>query len=205
MSRTPARPSSRTATIAKLAVIPVALIASGIVVSQASYSAYSSQTSNPTTNWSSGTVSLSDDDANAAMFTTATNLKPGSTGTKCIVVTSAGSLASTVKLYATTPVTTKALASSINLSITQGTGGSFGSCTGFTAATTNPSVFSGTLDSFGTTATNYATGLGAWTTAGGTATESRTYQVTYTLAATAPDTTQGGTAGVAFTWEAQNN
>ncbi|WP_375432296.1 hypothetical protein [uncultured Friedmanniella sp.] len=200
MSRTP---SSRTATIAKIAVIPVALIASGLVVSQASYSAYSASTSNPTSNWSSGTVQLSDDDSNAALFS-ASNLKPGATGTKCIVVTSSGSLASTVKLYAASVATTKALASSITLNVTQGSGGSFGSCTGFTPAATNPSVFSGTLESFGTTATSFATGLGSWAPTG-TATESRTYQVSYTLAANAPDSTQGGTASVALTWEAQNS
>ena len=203
MSRTALRPSSRTATIAKVAIIPVALIASGIVVSQASYSAYSASTSNPTSNWSSGTVQLSDDDSNAALFS-ASNLKPGSTGSKCLVVTSTGSLASSVKLYATNPATTKALSSSINLTITQGTGGSFGSCTGYTPLASGASVFSGSLDSFGTTATSYATGLGSWTPTG-TATESRTYQVSYTLAANAPDTTQGGTAAVALTFETQNS
>src|SRR3712207_7319239 len=42
--------------------------------------------------------SLSDDDSGSAMFT-ATGLKPGSTGTKCIQVTYGGSLAAAVKLY----------------------------------------------------------------------------------------------------------
>jgi hypothetical protein len=203
MSRSAARPTARTAKIAKLAIIPLALIASGVVVSQASYSAYSATTVNPTSNWSSGTVSLADDDSNAALFS-ASNLKPGSTGSKCIVVTSSGSLASSVKLYATNAATTKALASSINLNITQGAGGSFGSCTGFTAAASNPTVFTGTVDALGSTATSYATGVGTWTPSG-TANESRTYKVDYTLAANAPDSTQGGTAALSLTWEAQNS
>src|SRR3712207_3286005 len=126
------RPSASAAKIAKLAVVPLALVASGLVVSQASYSAYSDSTSNPTSNWTSGTVALSDDDSSTALFT-ATNLKPGSTGEKCIVVTSTGSLPSAVKLYGTGSATTKGLASQLNLTITQGTGGSFGSCTGFSA------------------------------------------------------------------------
>lgn len=203
MSRSAARPTARTAKIAKLAIIPVALIASGIVVSQASYSAYSASTTNPTSNWSSGTVNLTDDDSNAALFS-ASNLKPGSTGTKCIVVTSTGSLASSIKVYATNASTTKALASSINLNITQGTGGTFGSCSGFAPAASNATVFSGTAETFASTATSYASGVGTWTPTG-TANESRTYQVSYTLAASAPDSTQGGTAAMALTWEAQNS
>jgi hypothetical protein len=197
------RPTLTAAKFAKLAVVPLALVASGVVVSQASYSAYSASTSNPTSNWTSGSVALSDDDSSTALFT-ATNLKPGSTGEKCIAVTSSGSLASAVKLYGTGAATTKALASSINLSVTQGTGGSFGSCTGFTALASGSSVYSGTVAGFGSSATSYATGVGTWAPTG-TASETRTYKVVYTLSDTAPDTTQGGTASLGFTWEAQNS
>jgi hypothetical protein len=197
------RPTVTAAKFAKLAVVPLALVASGVVVSQASYSAYSASTSNPTSNWTSGSVALSDDDSSTALFS-ASNLKPGSTGEKCIAVTSSGSLASTVKLYGTGAATTKALASSINLSVTQGTGGSFGSCTGFTALASGSSVYSGTVAGFGSSATSYATGVGTWAPTG-TASETRTYKVVYTLSDTAPDTTQGGTASLGFTWEAQNS
>ena len=196
------RPTTRTLTIARYAALPAALLASAAVVSTASYSAYTASTTNPTSNWATGTVALSDDDTNTALFS-ATNLKPGSTGTKCVVVTSTGSLASSVKLYGTSPATTKALASHINLTVTQGNGGSFGSCTGFTPLGTGSSVYTGTLDNLGTTATNYATGVGTWTPTG-TATETRTYQVAYTVSANAPDTTQGGTASLGLTWETQN-
>ena len=196
------RPTTRTLTIARYAAVPAALLASAAVVSTASYSAYTASTTNPTSNWATGTVALSDDDTNTALFS-ATNLKPGSTGTKCVVVTSTGSLASSVKLYGTNPATTKALASHINLTVTQGNGGSFGSCTGFTPLGTGSSVYTGTLDNLGTTATNYATGVGTWTPTG-TATETRTYQVAYTVSANAPDTTQGGTASLGLTWETQN-
>jgi hypothetical protein len=203
------RPSRRFAKIAGLLALPAAVAVSGLVVSQASYSAYSATTVNPTSNWATGTVALTDDDggsgtaAGSAAFT-ASNLKPGSTGTKCIVVTSKGSLASAVKLYGTTPATTKDLAANINLSITQGTGGSFGDCTGYTKLTTGGDLYTGTLDNFGKTATGYSSGLGTWTPTG-TTNESRTYQITYTVSSTAPDTTQGGTASVGLTWEAQNS
>ena len=201
------RPSRKVATIVSLVAVPVALAASGLVVAQSSYSAYSATTVNPASNWATGTVALTDDDNNTAAFT-ATNLKPGSTGSRCIVVSSTGSLPSSVKLYGTGAATTKALASDINLTVTQGTGGSFGSCTGYTPLTNGSGVSSGTLADFGATATSFNTGVGSWSTTGsGTVAnpETRTYQLTYTVKADATNDTQGGTAALGFTWEAQNN
>ena len=195
------RPSRRFATIASLVAVPAAIAVSGLVVSQASYSAYSATTVNPTNNWATGTVALADDDTNTAAFTAA-NLKPGSTGTKCIAVTSSGSLASTVKLYATNPATTKNLAANINLTISQGTGGSFGSCTGYTKL--GADLYTGTLDQLGKSATGFTNGLGDWAPSGKND-ETRTYQLTYTVKTDAPDTTQGGTAALGLTWEAQNS
>ena len=189
--------------VAVAASVPIALLASGALVWHASYSAFSSTTSNPTNNWAAGTVSLSDDDSNTAMFT-ASNLKPGATGTKCIAVTSGGSLPSTVKLYGTGAATTNALSSSINLTVTQGTGGGYGSCTGFTPLVTGSSLFSGTLAGFASASTAFANGLGTWAPTG-SGSETRTYQLTYTLDSAAPNTAQGGTAALGFTWEAQNS
>lgn len=197
------RVTPRTAKIAAVLAVPAALVAAGVIVSTASYSAFSATTTNPTNNWSAGSVALTDDDANTAMFTAA-NLKPGSTGTNCIAVTSTGSLASTVKLYGTTPATTNALASYINLSVVQGTGGGAGSCSGFSALTSNATVYSGTVAGLGTTATNFANGLGTWAPTG-TASETRVFQVTYTLSSTTPNTAQSGTASLGLTWEAQNS
>lgn len=196
----------RLSRLATWLAIPAALVASGIVVSAASYASFSSSTVNPTSNWNAGSVNLTDDDSNSALFN-ANALKPGSTGSKCIVVTSTGNLPSTVKLYGTTPATTKAFSSYVNLTITQGTGSSFGaatSCTGFTPATTNPNVYSGTLANFGSTYTNFSNGADNWVTTGA-ASEARTYQFTYTVDPNTPNTSQAGTASIGFTWEAQNN
>src|SRR4051795_1487861 len=136
------------------AAIPLAVLASGGLVWQSSYSAFSATTSNPTSNWTAGTVALSDDDSNTALFT-ASNLKPGATGTKCLVVTSTGSLASTVKLYGTAYATTKSLADNINLKVEEGTGGSNSNCPGFTAGST---IYDGTPSAFGTGKTDFASG-----------------------------------------------
>ena len=182
------------------ASIPVAVIASGALVWQSSYSAFSATTSNPTNNWTAGTVALSDDDSNVAMFT-ATNLKPGSTGTKCIAVTSTGSLASTVKLYGSSYSTTNALATNLNLSVEEGTGATTSSCAGFTGGT---SIYSGTLAAFGTGKTGFSSGVGTWAPTG-TASETKSYRIIYTLATGTPDSAQGGTAALGFTWESQNS
>jgi hypothetical protein len=179
------------------------LVVSGGLVWQASYSAFSATSTNPTSNWSSGTVALSDDDANTALFT-ASNLKPGATGTKCIAVTSTGSLPSTVKLYGTGAATTNALSTYINLTITQGTGGAFGSCTGFTPLGTGSSVFSGTLAGFASSSTGFANGLGTWAPTG-SGSETRVFQLVYTLDPAVPNSSQAGTAALGFTWEAQNS
>lgn len=197
------RSTSRAARAAKFLAIPLALVISGVVVAQASYSAYSDKTVNPTNNWATGTVTLADDDTNTAMFN-ASNLKPGATGSKCIAVTSSGSLPSTVKLYGTSPVTTKALSTYITLTVTQGTGGTFSSCTGFSALATGSGLYSGTLLNFGTSYTNFANGVGTWAPTGA-ASETRVYKFDYTLDSAAPDSTQGGTASIGLTWEAQNS
>jgi hypothetical protein len=196
-------PSRRRARVVGLAAVVAGLAGSAAIIWQASYSAFSATTVNPTNNWTAGTVALSDDDSSTALYT-ATGLKPGSTGTKCIAVTSTGSLASTVKLYGTGPATTNALSSSLNLTIVQGTGGGFGSCTGFTPLGSGSSVYTGTLAALGTANTNFATGLGTWAPTG-TASETRVFQFSYTLDPNTPNTAQGGTASIGFTWEAQNS
>ncbi|GAB2980781.1 hypothetical protein [Frigoribacterium salinisoli] len=202
--------SPRTARLAALIGVPVALVASGAVVSTASYSAFSSTTENPTSNWATGSVALTDDDGGAggsggtALFS-ATNLKPGSTDAKCITVTSTGTLPSTVKLYGTGASSTKDLAANTTLTVEQGTGGSFGSCTGFTPATTGGTLYNASLAGFATAHSNYANATGGWVTAGGTAAESRTYRISYTVSPTLANTSQGASASLGFTWEAQNN
>ena len=193
--------SARTAKWAKWSVVPAALLVSGLAVSQASYSAFTSTTVNPENNWSAGTVKL-DNDASTALFN-AENLKPGDGGAKCITVTSSGSLASTVKLYATKAATSNELSSHIDLTVLQGTG-TGADCKAFTPLASGSEVYKGTLADFSAVTSSFATGKGDWAPTG-TANETRVYQIVYTLSPAAPDTTQGGTASVGFTWEAQNS
>jgi hypothetical protein len=93
------------------------------------------------------------------------------------------------------------LADNLNLKIEQGTGATTASCAGFTGGST---LFDNTLSSFGTTKTAFASGVGTWAPTG-TASETKSYKITYTLSATTPDSAQGGTAALGFTWESQNS
>jgi hypothetical protein len=197
-----AKVSARTAAWAKWAAVPAALLVSGVAVSQASYSAFSATTQGEANSWKSGTVAISnsaDKNTGTATFA-AENLKPGSTASKCITVTSSGSLASNVKLYSTKAsfTSTNDLGAHIDLVITEGTGGN-SACEGFKPEV---KIYSDTLAAL-SKKTAFADGAGTWAPAGGPAT--RTYQITYTLNQGAPNTTMNSTAAIGFTWEAQNS
>jgi len=184
----------RSMRIAGIAAIPAALLVSGALVGGASYSAFTATTSTPTNNWSAGTVALANDGQGAALFQ-ATNLAPGATAKKDVTVTSTGSVASVVKLYGAQAATTKGLASYVDITVAEGTG------TG--ASFTGTTIYTGTLADFGASHSNYSDGVVAWSPAGG-GSDARTFEISYTLDASTPDSAQGGTAALAFTWEAQS-
>jgi hypothetical protein len=178
----------------KVLAVLLAVLASGVMVWRASNAAFSATTSNTGNTWTAGTVSLTDDDSNTAMFT-ATGLKPNATAAKCITVTYTGNLASSVKLYATSYTGT--LGTYLNLTVEQGTGGSYSSCTGFTTGST---LYSGTLAGFAGAKVDFSTGVGSFapSTNGSTA----VYRFTYTVQDT--NSAQGLSSTCGFTWEAQN-
>ncbi len=196
-------PTRRAVRRARHLVWPLAALLSLGVVGQASYAAFSSKVSNTGNSLAAGTVVLGDDDAGSALLSL-TSLRPGSTGSRCIAVTSSGTLPSAVKLYATDVTATKSLPTYITWTVTQGTGGTYASCSGFTALASGSSVYSGTLAAFTGSATAYGSGVGSWAPTG-TASETRTFQVAYAVSSTTPDSAQGGTATFGLTWEAQNS
>ena len=210
---TPRRPSRKAARIAGVGVVAVGLIGSAALVWQASYSAFSATTANPTNNWTAGTVALSDDDSNSALFSV-TGLKPGSSGSKCIVVSSTGSLASTVKLYATASSfsQTNTLGDNLQLTVTQGTSSSTGGvCTNFVADAGASNTATASAKNFSTTYTGFGAGFGTWAPAAASSANPvfKTYKIDYVLNSpgtqAAVDAMQGGTAQIGFTWEAQNS
>ncbi|MFZ7087992.1 hypothetical protein [Curtobacterium sp. RRHDQ10] len=189
--------SPRQRRIARWSALPVAVIASGIIVSTASYAAFTSTTENDGNSWTAGSIALADDDQGTAMFD-ASDLQPGSAGERCITVTSAGSLTNTVRLYTQNATTTAALADHLAVTVDHGTGGGFADCTGFVEDGT---AFTGSLSDLTEQATDHASGIGQWTVpAGG---DERTYRIRYALSEDAPNTAQGGSAAVDLVWEGQ--
>jgi len=104
----------------------------GAVAGIGVFSAFSSTTTNPNNTFSAGSVTLADNDSNAALYSV-TNKKPGDSVTSCIKVTYTGTLAADVHIY--TLNTINAFGQYIDLTIQPGTQSSpsFPSCTGFVA------------------------------------------------------------------------
>lgn len=184
-------------------VLAMALAVSSFVVMQSSESAFTATTVNSANAFSAGTVAIVDDDTASAMFTV-TNMKPGDSAVDCIVVTYEGTIANpaAVKLYSGNYTDSGDFADYLNVTVEEGTGGSFGSCGGFSA--TGTIVSSVVLSTFDTTYTNYATGAGAWDPSG--TPESKTYRFTIELDGGTPDAEQGeSVSALVFTWEVQSD
>ena len=172
----------------------------------ATFSAFSSTTSNTGNSFAAGTVLITDNDLGSAMLSLS-NAQPGATDTSCILVTYSGSLASTVKLYGSI---SGALAPYLTLTITRGTDVDpvFDDCVNFQPDGTdyigsgNGVVYQGALSAF---PASYATGLvdplaaspETWTTG-----EARIYRFAVTLAD--DNGAQGQSATASFNWEARN-
>ena len=86
--------SNRTKILRTLVVLGVLACIAGAGV----FSAFSSQTDNPGSVVTAGSVTLSDNDAGSALYAL-TAAKPGDSQTSCINVTYTGTLNSTVKIY----------------------------------------------------------------------------------------------------------
>lgn len=190
--------SPRSRRLVRWGALPVAVLASGVIVSTASYSAFTSSTDNTGNAWNAGAISLADDDSGAAMFA-AEDLQPGSTGENCIAITSDGSLESDIRLYADNAAQEQGLDQYLQLEIVQGIGGGYGSCEDFVPATSDATVYSGTLAALTSTAVDHTSGIGSWASDGGG--EERVFKVSYTLTDDAPNTVQGGSATVDLVWE----
>jgi hypothetical protein len=174
----------------------------GAVAGIGTYSAFSATTVNAGNTFDAGTVVLTDNDANSAMYNI-TAAKPNDVVVRCIRVTYAGSLPASVKLYTTTPI--NSFGQYVTLAIDKGTmpgATTFPNCTGFT---TEASVFAGTLSSFAASNTSFATGSGA--NPGVQTQWNQNDSLVYRFTLTMQDNplAVGGTSGVHnFTWEAQN-
>ncbi len=177
------------------------LVASGIVL-QMSWAAFSSVTDNDSNSVTAGTVLLTDDDSAAAMFSVA-GMVPGDVVVRCIRVTSGGTVANpgAVKLYSGGYTDSSTLGSYLNLTVDEGTGGTFADCTGF--GVVNTIVNAQTLVAFDAARTSYANGVGVWDPA--TTPETITYRFTIEMDPATPNTHQGeSVTNLTFVWEIQS-
>jgi len=191
------RARARSGRWALVSTLVVALVLATTLVWQSSYAGFTDTTGQLHPSVTTGTVVLADDDAGARMFNLS-RLKPGATGTRCVKVTSTGSVPAVVRLYGTGRRSSHDLDRYLTLAISVGTGGSSASCSGFTGAT---SIYSGSLADF---AAGYAAGVGSWTTTGKVSGETRTYRIAYTMAEDPAGNSQAGSAAITFVWEAQS-
>jgi hypothetical protein len=190
------------------AAVPLGIIASGVLVWQASFAAFSATTTNPNNTFSAGTVTLTDNRQPSTVMFNPTGLKPGSTGSACIKVTYNGSLAANVKMYvAPADLTTSSgtnLAQYLTVQIAEGTGNAT-DCSDFAGGTniynpTGSGDLTKTLSAFSTASGNFATGVSSFAPTG--AAQAKTYKVTYWLQDNSAAAGMNSTAK--FTWEAQN-
>jgi len=164
-------------------------------------SAFSATTSNTDNSFTAGTVTLTDNDSGAVLYSV-TNQKPGTDTVKCIELTYSGSLDADVKLY--TPSTVDASAQYINLTIEKGTSdtSTFPNCGTFTSEAT---IYNGTLADFAATKNSYANGILAFPGAQTAWAEDDTLVYRFTLSVQDDNAAQGASSGLhTFTWEARN-
>jgi hypothetical protein len=173
----------------------------GTVAGLGAYSAFTSTTTNSGNSFATGTVTLSDNDSGAAMYSVS-NQKPGDSVTQCIKVDYTGSLDADVKLY--TPSAIGALGQYIDVQVRPGSGNpAFPGCTGFNADAAD--IYNDTLANF---PTSYASGIldaGPGSNTKWVNGDAVVYRITLTLPSSVPAAAQGLTTGShAFTWEARN-
>ena len=199
-------PSARIRKIALFGAGPLAVLVAGGMVWQGSQAAFTASTRNAGSSWSTGNVTLTDDDLGAAAFTVA-NIVPGQTGQKCIVVTSNSNVPGEVRAYTQNLITSKGLENRIYFDLEQGTGGSFNDCTGFTpTVNTVPEL---PISNLASVNRDFATGGAPWQT-DGTPGETQSYRGTWRFDTTGLsqddiNALQGARVGIDLVWELQSD
>jgi hypothetical protein len=192
----------------KLAATAAVLTLCGLLASAATWSNINSTANNPTNSFAAGTVAIGSNFGTSVL--SVTDVKPGPVATGCIQVTYTGTLPATVKLYGTGGGS--GLNQYLTVVVTRGTFSgtpSPGSCTGFTADTTNyisqgaGVIYSGTVANWpATAAAAQADPTAASPESWGTS-ETHAYQFQFTLANNTA--AQGLTGTETFTFEADDS
>ena len=201
---TAASAASLTPRLARWTAAGAGLVVASAVVVQTSSAAFTHTTTRGANTWAAGNVVVTAANAGTALFTES-NLKPGSTGEQCVVVTYSGSLAADVRLHAAISTGSAPLSNGLeqylDATVTRAAGDQSGNC----ATLTSPvAVYSGTMNGLATTHNNYATGATAagWLPTPPSTSMVMTYKFVWTLQDN--NNAQGLRANITFSWEAQN-
>ena len=187
-------PSRHSVRLGGLVAVAVGLLLSGVLTWTTSYAAFSATTQNGANSWATGRVQLDTDRTTALLQVD--ELWPGATGSRCLTVTSSGSVPGEVRLYGAGLTGPALLAANIRLDVVQGSTGSAADCSDFVPAAAPPS-FTSTLAAY---PTGYAAGGSPWVLAGDVG-EQRVYRVSYTVDPNADNATQAQTATMSLVWE----
>lgn len=179
--------------ITRLSAIGAALLMLTVLTISRSQAAFSATTENTNNTFSTGSISLTDDDSDAAMFTV-TNMQPATPVVECIELTYAGGLPTAeFRMYGSS---TGTLAGYLDTTVEIGTGGEFGDCSSFVASST---VYDDVLHTFVVNNTDYASGITIATT---TATTDVSV-LRFTIELQDDNAAQGLSATIGFHFEVQ--
>jgi hypothetical protein len=184
----------------QLSAFALTFILIALLVVTSSRAAFVAQNDNSTNSVTSAAIALSDNDSTTAMFNNVPNMIPGTTYERCIDVTYTGTVDPTaVMLYATgTPTGTLAPYLDLTVQVGADTPAAFRDCTGFVSSGT---LYTGTLSTFASTRTSYATGVSTWDPIGSP--ETRTFRFVLTVQDTTAAANQNTTFG--FSWETRTS
>ncbi|MBW4718119.1 M73 family metallopeptidase [Saccharothrix obliqua] len=189
----------RSKSIVRHGAAPLGLVLSGALVLGASHAAFTAQTSTGENSWSTGTITLTNDQDGAAAFQVR-NMKPGETGTKDIKVTYSGEgYTPAIRLFAKggSGVGDSALAKQIQLTIKRGKPGSGDS---FVQDADSSATWTGSLDTFGGI-TSHDGGVLGYDGANGAST---IFRIEYGFSPTGDaNGLMGKSAQTTFTWQAK--
>lgn len=177
-------------------IVATAIVLASFFTWRTSSALFTATTDNGPQSFTTGTVTLTDNDASGVMWSV-TNLKPGDNDTKCIKVSYTGSLAASIKVYGSGLSATAGLEQWIKFTIDEGSSSSvvYPSCTNFAGPT---NIFNAAISSFGT---NFGTGSGSWAPSAAAA---KDYRIKYTVDPAIPNNFQNANLQITITWEAQN-
>lgn len=207
--RTPAavrRPGGRSLNSVVLQLAAFALtfiVVAGLVVTS-SRAAFVAQNDNSSNQITAATIDLADDDASAAMFANVTGLVPGTNLQRCIAVTYTGTVDPLpVQIYATSaPTGTLAPYLDLTIDVAADNADAFGTCTNFGVPGGSTNVYSGTLGTFASAHSNYATSRSAGFDPSGTG-QTRVYRFTISVQDNA--LAEGLTSTFGFSWETRTS